>query len=96
MNNLGNAYMLMRNYREAKKAYKISAYDGEDSANVLANLGASYIALQNYDFALKALDRALSIERNQSESLFLTGLVYEGKADIVNAIKHFERAIKSD
>ena len=65
-------------------------------SDIQANIAACYLAQGNYDLALSTLIHSISGDKDHTQSLFLCGLVYEAKGSFSNAIKYFEKAIKSD
>ena len=86
----GTCYYHMNNYDEAEKDITSSMDYIKNDSEPLIMLSAIYIKKKNFDAALKILNKAESISRNDPVILFQTGSIYYYKND-TRYVSYFDR-----
>jgi len=94
---LGNAYFDTDMPKEAIEAYDRSLALNPDNADVLNDQGAMFRQAGDITQALKNFEKALSIDRNNLESLYNTGYMYAFDLHrIERALEIWQRYLKLD
>jgi len=65
-------------------------------ASMYINRGMAYLEQSNFNHALRDLETAMSIEKNDPETYRIIGDVYFAKSDLESAIEYYGRALDID
>jgi len=94
---IANVYLVARQYRTAQEYYERSiAIKGTD-ADVLEHLSGCYYYQGNIDKAISALQRALQVQPDHPQSLYVLGVIqWQEKADAKAAIASWEKLLQTN
>ncbi|MCF8231454.1 MAG: tetratricopeptide repeat protein [Bacteroidales bacterium] len=93
---LADIYEAMNKFEDSKEVLERVA--NRNQRNVEANLKLSRLefAYENYQRAIMRANRALEIESDNAEAIYLKGYIYLEQNDTAKAIDHFIRSIENE
>ncbi len=100
--NLGGAYILSKRFREAVKVLEPMSVQASGNTMVWINLGAAYLGnpiLADNEQQLKAIGafhKAYQLNSQAPNVAYNIGLIHRDRQEISQAVKWFERALKSN
>ena len=90
---LGNAYVNIKRYQDARKVYEQAIEVNPGLALAHTNLAVTYLNLNELDSAFRELQAALEIEPESGPSWYNLAIVYAFRKDDRNAKKALHKAI---
>lgn len=93
---VGNAYMQMKQFDKAMEAYKNIGIQNMDDPAALYNLGEVMLSQNQLELSIQALERAVSLQPNFIDALYLLGTAYMTKGNNTLARAVFEQYLQYD
>ena len=97
--NLGTYLMELKRFEEAQRRFEIALEMNRYDSVAWANLGQVHLKQGRLDRVLPALERALALNPDFPEALYVKGEYHRAKGELSEAERHYRRAmelIKSD
>ena len=94
---IGGSYLVARQYRTAQEYYERSvAINGKDP-DVLEHLSGCYYYQGDIDKAISVLQRALQVQPDHPQSLYILGVIqWQEKLDAKAAIANWEKLLQTN
>jgi len=91
----GGLHYLLGNYEAAVSDYNF-VIQVRPEASMYINRGMAYLEQSNYNYALRDLETAMRLEKNDPETYRIIGDVYFAKNDLESAIEYYGAALNID
>jgi tetratricopeptide (TPR) repeat protein len=94
--NLGTVYFHAKRWREAEQHYSTAIELKADYGLAYFNLGNLHDELNNWESALTCYLDALRVQPDYADAHYNVALLYQGRGDTMNAVRHWRTYLKLD
>jgi tetratricopeptide (TPR) repeat protein len=92
---IGHCYDKLQNYAQARFNYRKATHLNQQDSQLFYKIACTYMNERLWDSAIKNLETAMSIQRNQPDYNLAMGQCYTELGRIEEAIQYFGSAVKS-